>query len=109
METLAAIDIGSNAMRLVIGSVDDHGDIKSVKKIREPVRLGQDVFASGEISKKTIARAIESLSKFRDIMQRFEVKRVRAVATSALREATNRDAFVKEVAKSVGLSIDIID
>jgi len=62
---MAAIDIGSNAIRLVIGEVDRFGDIHILKKVREPVRLGRDVFAGGEISTKCREKAIESFLKFR--------------------------------------------
>jgi exopolyphosphatase/guanosine-5'-triphosphate,3'-diphosphate pyrophosphatase len=109
METLAAIDIGSNALRLVIGQLDDHHDIKVLKKVREPVRLGKDVFSDGEISRKTIQRSLESFEKFHTLIDRYGVKKARAVATSALREAKNRESFVAEVAKQIGLKIDIID
>ena len=66
--TLAAIDIGSNAIRLVIGEMDTHGDIRVIKKMREPVRLGKDVFATGEISTKTREKAINALPDFPKIL-----------------------------------------
>ncbi len=106
---LAAIDIGSNAIRLVVGELDHHGDIRILKKFREPVRLGQDVFHSGQISKKTTLRALETFSGFREILKQYGVEHVRAVATSALREAQNRTEFVQEVKSATGLSIQIID
>lgn len=107
MEKLAAIDIGSNAIRLVIGTLDDHGDITVLKKVREAVRLGQDVFAIGTISEKTFTKALAAFMRFRDSLK--EVRHVRAVATSALREARNRDEFVKKVKDATGISIDVID
>ena len=106
---LAAIDIGSNAIRLVIGEADNHGDIKIIKKVREPVRLGKDVFSSGNISLKTQTQAIASFLKFRELLRVHGVTAVRAVGTSALREAQNREAFIQEIARSSGLSIDVID
>ena len=66
---LAAIDVGSNAIRLVIGELDRYGEVHVVKKVREPVRLGKDVFASGEISAKTRERAVESFVKFKEMMK----------------------------------------
>lgn len=106
---LAAIDIGSNAIRLVIAKLDLHGDIKILKKVREPVRLGKDTFASGEITEKTRHKAIASFMKFRELMKAHGVQRVKAVATSALREAKNRDQFISEVKRASGISIDVID
>lgn len=108
VEKLAAIDIGSNGIRLLIGEVDDHGDIYALKRLREPVRLGQDAFALGQISKKTATKALESFEKFARLMRRHDVDRVRAVATSALRESSNREQFVSLVKKKTGIKIEII-
>ncbi len=106
---IAAIDVGSNAIRLVIGEIDDKGEIKVLKKFREGVRLGKDTFSSGEISKKSIERTLETFIKFRRFIKEHDVKQVRAVGTSAMREAQNRDAVVAEVFKISGLQIQVID
>jgi exopolyphosphatase/guanosine-5'-triphosphate,3'-diphosphate pyrophosphatase len=108
-QILAAIDIGSNAVRLVIGEVDHHGDIRVLKKTREPVRLGADVFGQGVITHQTRDRLLEAFLKFRELIAAYHVRHTRAVATSALREATNRDALVNEVHKASGIRIDVID
>jgi exopolyphosphatase/guanosine-5'-triphosphate,3'-diphosphate pyrophosphatase len=109
MERLAAVDIGSNAIRLVIGQLDQHGDISVLKKYREPVRLGKDVFSGGEITEKTRLKALAAFMRFRDYIKEGQIKHVKAVATSALREATNRDLFVAQVKDASGISIDVID
>ena len=109
LEAIAAIDIGSNAIRLVIGALDEHGDIRIIKKLREPVRLGKDVFAGREISSKTLEKAIEAFRKFRELLKDHDVHHTKAVATSALREAKDRDVFVSEVRKASGIKIDVID
>lgn len=109
MERLAAVDIGSNAIRLVIGQIDDHGDISVLKKFREPIRLGQDVFASGEISEKTLEKALAAFVRFRNRIKEGQIKHVKAVATSALREAKNRDQFIADVKTASGITIDVID
>ncbi len=106
---IAAIDIGSNAIRLVVGELDHHGDIRILKKFREPVRLGQEVFKSGMISKKTTQRALETFNGFCEILKEYGVEHVRAFATSALREAENRAEFVQEVKSETGLVIQVID
>jgi exopolyphosphatase/guanosine-5'-triphosphate,3'-diphosphate pyrophosphatase len=106
---LAAIDIGSNAIRLVVGEQDASGEITVIKKVREPVRLGQDVFTDGIITEKTRARAIESFLSFKDMMKALGVTKHRAVATSALREAKNRESFIQEVKRATGIAIDVID
>ena len=109
MDAIAAIDIGSNAIRMVIGALDDHGDIRILKKIREPVRLGKDVFSSGIISVKTREKAFIAFLKFQSLLKVHNVRHLKAVATSALREARDRDAFVAEVKKISGIEIDVID
>ncbi len=109
MSQIAAIDIGSNALRLVIAKLDSHQEIHITKKFREPVRLGQDVFANGIISKKTTSLAIESFSRFRRIIEQNRVTHTKALATSALREAKNRDEFIEDVHKKAGILIKCID
>lgn len=93
MGNVAAIDIGSNAIRLVIGHLDPHGEVRILKKMREPVRLGKDVFASGEISAKTREKAVEAFHKFGEILRAHDVRHTKAVATSALREAKDRHSL----------------
>jgi exopolyphosphatase/guanosine-5'-triphosphate,3'-diphosphate pyrophosphatase len=109
MSQIAAIDIGSNAIRLVIGDLDLHGEVHITKKFREPVRLGHDVFSTGILSKKTIALAVESFSRFRRIIEQSNVTHMRAIATSALREAKNRDEFIQAVKDQTGIKIICID
>lgn len=109
MQKLGAIDIGSNAIRLVIGEIDDHGDIRIVKKMREAVRLGADVFKGGEVSPKTREKAIETFIKFRDLLKSHGVQKSKAIATSALREANDRDSFIREVEAKSGIQINVID
>jgi exopolyphosphatase/guanosine-5'-triphosphate,3'-diphosphate pyrophosphatase len=109
MEAIAAIDVGSNAIRLVIGELDSHGDIRILKKLREPVRLGKDVFAGGPISKKTLDKALTAFSKFRDLLQSHNVHHLKAVGTSALRDAADRSHFVSEVRRASGIEIEVID
>lgn len=109
MAIIAAIDIGSNAIRLAIGALDPHGDIKILKKIREPVRLGEDVFRDGVISAKNQTRALQTFKRFRNLIKINEVQKFRTVATSAVREAQNAAEFVKTVFDTTGIRIDVID
>lgn len=107
--TIAAIDVGSNAIRLVIGELDRYGDIKILKKVREPVRLGQDVFATGQISPKAREKAIGAFRKFQKLMQDHGVTRAKAVATSAVRESGDRDLLIQEIKNATGISVEVID
>ena len=105
MPTLAAIDVGSNAMRLAIGFMDHNRKLHVVEDLREAVRLGQDVFTKGSISKATTQKSIDALRHFKDVIEQHQVVKTRAVATSALRESRNRDAFIKKIQQATGIEL----
>jgi exopolyphosphatase / guanosine-5'-triphosphate,3'-diphosphate pyrophosphatase len=106
--TIAGIDVGTNAMRLIIGSVNDDRRIELLENIREPVRLGKDVFAKGSISEETTERAIEAFQKFRRLIDKYGVEHSKAVATSATREAQNSDIFIDRIAQATGIELTAI-
>lgn len=105
-ETLAAIDIGSNAIRLLICNVEN--EFKKAAFIRVPVRLGEDVFTAGSIGQSKGARLVEAMEGFAHIMRAFEVSKFRACATSAMREASNGSALVEEIRRRAGIEVEII-
>ena len=109
MPKLAAIDVGSNAMRLAVATADEHGRTHVIHTDREPVRLGADVFAKGEISDGRLVEAMDAFLKFRKVIRHYNAKKVRAVGTSALREARNRDYCISQIAKTTGLTIETIN
>jgi exopolyphosphatase/guanosine-5'-triphosphate,3'-diphosphate pyrophosphatase len=102
------MDVGSNALRLIVGEVDSDRRLDVVESVREPVRLGQDVFTKGAIAEETMERAIKAFVKFRKLMEKHEVTRSRNVATSATREAFNRDIFIDRVAQESGINLAVI-
>ncbi|MBS1971092.1 MAG: hypothetical protein JSU04_12330 [Bdellovibrionales bacterium] len=104
----SAIDIGSNAIRMIVGEVDN-SEMKIVKKLRAPVRLGKDVFMNGNISDKTLAEAKDAFKTFAKTNREFKVTRCRAVATSAVREAKNKANFVKSIFAASKIQIEVID
>lgn len=108
MPTLAAIDVGSNAIRLLIGKVNGDRSIEIVENIREPVRLGQDVFTSGIITEETIEKAAEAFGHFKAIAERHDARWKKAVATSATREALNRELFLDRIERAGGVTVDVI-
>jgi len=108
MPTLAAIDVGSNAFRLLIGTVEADRKVTIVESVRDPVRLGQDVFTKGEIPEETIDRAVEAFVRFRQIIDQHGAKWIKAVATSATREALNSDLFVDRVAQASEIELQVI-
>ncbi len=109
-ETLAAIDIGSNAIRLLINYIEANGKVnfKKAAFLRVPIRLGEDVFTLGEIGENKRAKLVDAMSSFAAVMKTFNVKRYRACATSAMREAANGAEVVAEVAQRCGINIEII-
>ena len=113
IEKFAAIDIGSNAIRLLIANVviKKGFPVKFIKSsiVRVPVRLGQESFTIGEISSKNINKIIKTLKAFKYIIKVNEVRSFLAFATSALREANNSKEVVQEVKKKTKLKIEIID
>src|SRR6516165_5563764 len=108
MPTIAAIDVGSNAIRLAIANVTADGQYQTLYNVREPVRLGQDVFTKGSISAQTIDRTLQAFSDFKQKIKERAVTHVKAIGTSALREATNRDTVLRSVAKATGIEVSII-
>ena len=107
-QSIAAIDVGSNAIRLAIATVDATGQYQVVHNAREAVRLGHDVFDTGRISDVTLKAAMGAFRRFREQLSKYSVTRFKAVATSALREAENGEAFVAQVAKRHRIPIAII-
>jgi exopolyphosphatase/guanosine-5'-triphosphate,3'-diphosphate pyrophosphatase len=107
-ESIAAIDVGSNAIRLSVAHVDDAGNYQVVHNAREPVRLGHDVFATGRISPSTMKAALGAFRRFREQLSKYSVTRFKSVATSALREAENGASLVAQVAKRHRIEISII-
>lgn len=108
MPVLGAIDVGTNAIRLLVASVNGNNGVTLVENVRDPVRLGQEVFTGGMISEETIERAAEAFRKFRIVLDTHSVKWVRAVATSAAREALNKDLFIDRVFRASNIELDII-
>lgn len=109
---LAAIDIGSNSIRLLVSNVivDKHKAIfKKSSLTRLPVRLGPDAFEKGEITKKNVKLLTKSMEAYADIMEVHGVERYRACATSALREAENGVEVVQRVYEKTGVNIELID
>lgn len=109
---LAAIDIGSNAVRLLFTNVFQTNGKTEYKKsalIRMPVRLGEEAFRDHQISKRNVERLVSLMMAYKHLMLVNEVEAYRACATSAMREAHNREEIVKRVLDETGIEIEIID
>lgn len=106
-----AIDIGTNAARLLIGEVLSEGGVRFLNKIsytRIPLRLGESVFDNGKINKKKAKQFVKTLQAFKLIAELYEVKKIRACATSAMREAKNGLKIKSMLLEKTGIDVDII-
>lgn len=113
MENLyAAIDIGTNAGRLMIGKVIiDNGNetVQQIQLVRAPLRLGEDVFESGKISNEKLKKFIYTLKSFKLLAKAYGINEIAGVATSAMREASNRESILKKIYEKTKLNIEVID
>ena len=112
LKKFAAIDIGSNAIRILIANIiqTEHNVVfQKNSLIRSPVRLGEDSFTLGEISPKSLKRFVKTMKAFKLLMNIHGVSHYKAFATSALREANNSSHVIKTVKKKAGIKVEIID
>src|SRR5688572_15130189 len=109
---LAAIDIGSNAIRFQVSTVLDNAPtliFKKLEYIRFPLRLGHDVFSTGRISDKSVNKFKKLMKAFRLLIELYEVNDYMFCATSAIRESENGADLVNEIFNELGISIQVID
>jgi exopolyphosphatase / guanosine-5'-triphosphate,3'-diphosphate pyrophosphatase len=109
---LAAIDIGSNAIRFQVSSVLEHGNkimFKKLEYVRFPLRLGHDVFGTNRISKESIAKFKKLMKTYKLMLELYEVDDYMFCATSAMRESENGKALAQQIKKELGITINIID
>lgn len=114
MNTLqfAAIDIGSNAVRLLIKSVvpgDPSDSFTKVLMVRVPLRLGQEAFVSGKISDDKAKKLVRLMKAFKQLIKIYDITDYRACATAAMREAKNSKELVREIRKETDIKIDVIN
>ncbi|MEW6068180.1 MAG: Ppx/GppA phosphatase family protein [Nitrospirota bacterium] len=107
MPLYAAIDVGSNTFRLLIGNIKEDG-ITDVLYERRVTRLGEGVDNAGNLQEKNIEISLAALKEFSSFISRYGIKHIKAVATSALRESSNSDIFIKKVFNDTGISIEVI-
>src|SRR5262245_45390370 len=105
---IAAIDAGSNAVRLSVVRAFSALDIEPLHNERYPLRLGESVFVRSRFSEDVFKKAAKAFRHFRDVMDEFGVTHFRAVATSASREAGNRQAFLRRIRQRSGIKLEVI-
>jgi exopolyphosphatase/guanosine-5'-triphosphate,3'-diphosphate pyrophosphatase len=108
----AVIDIGTTSTRMTIAHIDKNGQAHPLEYLQQAVGLGKDTFTKGSIEKGTIGDCVRALRNFRRVLEEYGITsddRVRAVATTAVREASNRDAFIDRVYIATGIRIEVLD
>jgi exopolyphosphatase/guanosine-5'-triphosphate,3'-diphosphate pyrophosphatase len=106
--SLAGIDCGTNSIRLLVGDVDEHGRLHESARLMEIVRLGEGIDRTGEFSAAALDRTFSAIDRYAAVMTELGVTRARFVATSASRDARNRDAFVAGVRERLGIEPEVI-
>jgi len=109
VDTVAAIDIGANSIRMVIAEILPDGQIEILEKLQRSVRLGQDTFRRGRIRGQTMRAAVGVLRDYKKRIEFYHVQHIRAVATSAVREASNADTVLDRILMATGLTVQVID
>ena len=104
---IAAIDVGTNAVRLEIARVRADGSLEILQQDRDPVRPGEGLFTTGSMPRGTADRMLAALRRYGALCRRYRA-RVRAVATSAVREARNREEIIRRVQAEAGIRLEAI-
>jgi exopolyphosphatase / guanosine-5'-triphosphate,3'-diphosphate pyrophosphatase len=106
-----AIDIGTNAARLLVGEVSSEGNNTFIQKVsysRIPLRLGEEVFVTGRISERKAADFVKGVQAFKLISEIFDVRQLRVCATSAMREAENGEEIREKIKRETGVDVEVI-
>jgi exopolyphosphatase / guanosine-5'-triphosphate,3'-diphosphate pyrophosphatase len=106
---IAVLDMGASAIRLVVAEIDQKRSVRVIEEASRGVLLGRDAFSSGSIRSQTMDAALEALEGFRHIMDTYGVENVRAVATSAVREARNADMVLDRIQGRTGIRFEVIN
>jgi len=108
-KAVAAIDVGANALRMVIAEVFSDGRIEVIEQLQRAVRLGQDTFRRSRLGGESMRAAVAVLRDYRQLLDLYKVEKIRAVATTAVREATNGETFLDRVFMATRLNVEVID
>jgi exopolyphosphatase / guanosine-5'-triphosphate,3'-diphosphate pyrophosphatase len=108
-ELISVLDMGASAIRLVVAEIDPKRTVHVVEEASRGVLLGRDTFSAGAIRSRTVDAAVDALEGFRSIMDGYGVQQIRAVATSAVREARNADMFLDRVHRRTGIRFEVIN
>ena len=105
---IAAIDVGSHALRMKIGEIKKDGSFKELEKFRKTVVLGHDTFTTHKLSLDSVEKTCNILKGFKGILNDYQIDSYKALATSAIREAQNRDYILDQIKIKTGIEIEVI-
>jgi exopolyphosphatase / guanosine-5'-triphosphate,3'-diphosphate pyrophosphatase len=108
-ERVAALDVGSNSIRLLVAEYDRNAGLSVVDEVKDQPRLAQGLAATGRLDEQAIERAMATLARMREVCRRRGVLRIAAVATAAVREAANGEEFARRVRDELDIPLRIID
>jgi exopolyphosphatase / guanosine-5'-triphosphate,3'-diphosphate pyrophosphatase len=108
-ELIGVIEVGSSAIRMVIAEVGPKLSTRVLENLQKPVSFGKDVFTTGRLSHASIRQGIEILDNFESVLESYGVRRTQAIATSAIREAANKDNFIDQVFVRTGIDVEVIE
>lgn len=108
IETVAAIDVGSNSIRMVIAQIKSDGSVEILEELNKPTDIGRDTFSTGRIEVETIYEVSDILKGYSNLMNDYKIKTYHAVSTSGIREAQNRQFVLEQIRIRTGILVDII-
>ncbi len=108
-QMVSVIDIGSSAIRMVIAELGPKTEIRRLENLQKPVALGKDVFTTGKISRTVMREALTIIKNYKSIIDSYGITNIHAIATSAVRDALNRESFVDQVFVRTGIDVEVIE
>src|SRR5207237_9638096 len=106
---LSVIDVGSSGVRMLLAELRPEGSVRVLEDVQKPLALGRETFRTGTLSAASIQKAVNILRQYRAMMDSYGVTHTRAVATSAVRAALNRDTSVARVSLATGIEVEVIE
>lgn len=108
-EIIAAIDVGSHALRMKIGELKNNGEFRELETFRKVAALGHDTFTNSKVSFESVDKVCNILKIFKSTMNDYDIKIYKVMATSAIREASNREYIIDQIRLKTGLEVSVID
>ena len=109
LSTCAVVDIGSHAVRMDIGSISASGKLTILESLSRPLAIGYDVFRHGSISGAALEKLIKTVKLYREKLREYDIDKPRTVATSAVREAFNKDLASDRLKNEAGIELEILE